>query len=403
MRYTFHINSSKRSNGSNTNFNINTNLIINKLATNSSLVVSIHNVQIPFSFYQLSTTSGLNILPIYIKNVLDATGINTNITISPGNYTAYTIITALNTALTTACQQTGISGFTPFSPTFNTSYNPTNGYITFALTAPIGCLITLKFSTSNITGLLGNFFGVGQNDIVMTTSTTPTSTQPCVLNPVNYLCIRSSLKQFRNREFIFVPDDVSDVLCKIPILTQQGTYVQWIEPTEPIYIIDNSINSINFYLTNNLTYDPINLQNLPWSFTFSITEILRPDYKALSSTQALNLLYNPIKLNEEDELNKLEKQRDEIISKLDVYKKKISLPKVEADKVADKVADSSEQIYKAVYDTSSSLQQYKDVLYGNMFETSPPPESTGSISLWTEDPIVLSDIREKNNEKKDNK
>lgn len=400
MRYTFHINSSKRSSGSNTNFNINTNLIINKLATNSSFVVSIHNVQIPFSFYQLSSTSDLNILPVYIKNSIDAVGRNTTITIPQGNYNANTLIIALNTALTTACQAVGIPGFTPFTPTFNTSYNQTNGYITFALTAPVGCLITLKFSTNNITGLLGNFFGVGQNDVAMTTSTQPTSTQPCVLNPVNYLCIRSSLKQFRNREFIYVQDDVSDVLCKIPILTQQGTYVQWIEPTEPIYIIDNSINSINFYLTNNLTYDPINLQNLPWSFTFSITEILRPDYLSISSTQAINLLYNPIKSTEDNELSKLEKQRDEILNKLDVYKKKLSsdkaISKADSETLAPKI-DVPEQIYKAVYDSSSSLQQYKDILYGNMFDFPPPPEPSDSISLWTDEPVKIDE------EKKDNK
>lgn len=352
-----------RSKGSNEDFFIETAQIINKLAAGSQYIVQLNNVQIPFSFYQLSSTSNLNVLPVYIKNAVDAVGRYTAVTIPQGNYTPYTLITALNTVLTSTCQQTGIAGFTPFTPVFNTTYNPTNGYITFALTSPINCQIKLLFSSTNITALLGNFFGVGSGDINMTTSTTPTSNQPCVLNPVNYLCIRSSLKQFRNREYIFVKDDVSDILAKVPILTQQGTYVQFIEPTEPIYIIDNSINAIEFYLTNNLTYDPINLQNLPWSFTFTLIEVIRPDYTSIATTQAINILARPPPPT--SEIDELKKQRDELIGKLETYKKKLE-PKIKDEpKTKDEKKDEKTNFD---YGSSSKLSEYKTIVYQNMFE-----------------------------------
>ena len=367
-----------RSRGTNEDFWIETSQVINRLAKDSQFIVQLHNVQIPFSFYQLSATSNLNRLPIYIRNPVDGAGIYTTITIPEGNYTPYTLITALNTALTTACQTPAL-GYTPFTPTFNTTYNSTNGKITFALTAPIGCQITLRFSVSNITGLLGNFFGMGGVDVAMTTSTTTTSVQPCVLNPVNYLCIRSSLKQYRNREFIVIKDDVSDILAKIPILTQQGTYVQWIEQSEPIYIIDNSINTIEFYLTNNLTYDPINLQNLPWSFTFSISEVLRPDYQSIATTQAINILSRQMLTSGDDEkIKALETQKKELMDKLEVYKKKLE-PKKDEKKTEEekKVEVNTEKKdlskFSSVFDASSKLTEYQPVVYTNMFEDELPP------------------------------
>lgn len=396
MRYTYHINSQQRSKGTNEEFYVDFTQIINKLATESTFIVQVHNIQIPFSFYQLSATSNLNQLPVYLKNAVDGVGIYSTITIPEGNYTPYTLITALNAALTTACQTPAL-GFTPFTPVFNTSYNPTTSKLTFVLTGPIGCQITLRFSFNSITALLGGFFGMAGNDVVMTTSTTPSSVQPCVLNPVNYLCLRSSLKQYRNREFITMKDDVSDILTKIPILTQQGTYIQWIEQSEPLYIIDSSINSIEFYLTNNLTYDPINLQGLPWSFTFSISEVLRPDYQSISTTQAINILSRMTQPAFTDEdIRALEQRRQEIFGKLDVYKEKLK-PKVKEEKTEEKLKEKEPEVFKAErkdlskwsegYDASAKTVEYKTVVYTNMFEDELPPSEEEAPEAKTEPEI----------------
>ena len=372
MRYTFHVNSQKRSAGTNTNLTLNFSQIINRLSREGQFVVQVTSVGIPFSFYQIDTTSNLNVLPVYLKNALDVSGRNTTITITPGNYTAYTLITELNSKLTTACAQTGIVGFTPFVPVFNTYYTPSSGFITFVLTSPVGCEISLLFSTNTTTGLLGNFFGVGQTDVVMTTTTTPSSTIPCVLNPINYLFLRSSLKQYRNREFVVLTDDVSDILMKIPISTSQGTWIQFNEVSEPIYIIDNSIPSINFYLTNNLTYDPINLQQIPWSFSFSITEIIRPDYQSISTTLAQNYMMRP----SSDEVKRLEEERMAIMEKLRVYQKKLEFKDKEAgaeDKKTEEKKTGAEEAKDntATYASESHQSAFETIQYASVFDFPP--------------------------------
>ncbi len=324
MRYTFHVNSAQRSAGANTDFTLNLSQILGLLSKGGQFQVTVSNVQIPFSFYQLSATSGLNQLPVFVKNSIDVAGKNATITLTPGNYTPYTLIAELEARLTTVCQ-TAAAGFTPFTPTFAITYSPVNGYITFGLTAPAGCQINLLFGSTTITQLLGGFFGTTTNiNMSPTASPIPTSSQPCVLNPVNYLLIRSNLKQFRNREFITRPDDVSDILYKIPITTQQGTWVSYYQESEPIYILDTMISSINFYLTNNLTYDPMNLQGIPWSFSFTIKEVVRPVYESIITTQVQNIMPpTNDEMAKQKQLEELEKQKNELIKRLEVYKKRL--------------------------------------------------------------------------------
>jgi len=301
------------------------------MAADSQYIVTVTSISIPFSFYQLSSTENLNVLPVYLKNNLDVVGRFTTITLQQGNYTPYTLLTQLNSKLTEACQQVGISGFTPFTPVFASTYNPTTGFITFSVTGPVGCEIVLRFTVSSITQQLAGFFGINGTDVTMTPSVTQSSTKPCVLNPVNYLYLRSSLKQFRNREWVVKQDDVSDILHRIPISTAQGTWIQYDVPSEPVYIIDASIDSINFYLTTNLTYEAINLQGIDWSFAFSISEVVRPKYTPITQ----QIVYNSFApVSEEDktkQLAELEAQKQKELERLKRYRERLAAGSVEGD------------------------------------------------------------------------
>jgi hypothetical protein len=74
-------------------------------------------------------------------------------------------------------------------------------------------------------------------------------------------------------------------------------------------------------LTTNLSYAPIDLQGLDWSFVFTIDEIERPDYTP--RTAAINtILQTPIPKPVDTEA--LQRQKEDILSKLEVYKKKLS-------------------------------------------------------------------------------
>ena len=377
MRYTFNIDSSQRSSGANTDYDIAFAQPITHLSKNGMFIVSVSSITVPFSFYQLSTTDGLNQLPVFLKNAVDPSGVTRTITLQPGNYTPYTLITQLNQRLIETCLIGG-TGFTPFTPVFLSSYNPTTGYITFALTNPIGCEIRLLFSTNATTTLLSGFFGTAGADIIMTPATTPSSVRPCLLNPINYLFLRSSLKQYRNREFIVQKDDTSDILYRVPIGTSQGTWIQYDYPSEPVYIIDSSISSINFYLTSNLSYTPINLQGLSWSFAFSISEVLRPEYVPISEALANNRLVNLSVEDREAMKKELEQLRERELERLQKYKAKLSKDKEEPIQEDLKTPEPQQ----AVYGSASRLLEYTpSVSYPNIFD---------DIRTRPEDPVFQS-------------
>lgn len=331
MNYTYHVSSTQRQSGTNTNFNINLAEIVNLQAKRGMFQIIFNSVQIPFTFYQLNTTNSLNILSVVIKNGNDASSYATTITLTQGNYTPYTLITELQTRLYEKCSNAPV-GKTSFFPKFTSSYSTSTGYITFSMdgtTVPASSFITLRFST-NTNPNTGGFFGISTTtptDVSFGSAFTGLSTQPCVLNPINYLLVRSSLKQYRNREFITVPDDVSDVVYKVPITTVQSSWINFYQSSEPLYIVDNAIQTINFYLTDNLTYNPINLQLIPWAFSFTLREVIRPDYEALNAQISGNIMRIP--LNDlEEEKRILEEQMVKEKNRLELYKKKLERNKI---------------------------------------------------------------------------
>lgn len=324
MAYDFHVNSSQRQTGINTDFTISTNQVINLLSKRGQFQIIFNSAQIPFTFYQLNSTDSLNIITCTFKNAVDASAWTSTIALPEGNYTPYTLGAITANALQNAALNPP-PGYTPFGSTYTLDYDVSTGYLSFQITGVSpGTIVTLKFSTSPNKNTAG-FFGINTvtpTDVVMTYNTAPTSTQPCVLNPINYLLIRGTFKQFRNREWITVADDVSDILYKVPIQGNQSTWINYYEPSDAVYIVDSVIQTMNFYLTTNLSYSPINLQKIPWGFSFSIREVLRPDYVALNDN---HILYTPITTNTAEELKQLLDEKKKNLDKLEMYKKKLGL------------------------------------------------------------------------------
>ena len=269
--------------------------------------IRIDNTQIPFSFYQLS--SDIATLNISATNPLSETKLGT-ITLTAGNYTALTALVELKSKIETFCNTAGV-GYTPFLPTLTFDYSRDTGHTTFQTNTGS---ITLFFSTNQA---LGNFYGF---DIDMTFSSiaSATSNQYTVVNPVSYLLVRcSSLKQFNNTEFVVEKDVFSDILHKIPIITSQNTWIQHDQPSVDVFIVDTIISQLNFYITTNLNYTPIDLQGLDWSFTFTITEVEHKSFEPPA-------LVNNIRVDDREEtIQSLEQQRAELLKRIDFYKKKI--------------------------------------------------------------------------------
>jgi hypothetical protein len=167
---------------------------------------------------------------------------------------------------------------------------------------------------------LGLFFGFSADATFTNVSTT--GDKAAVANPVTYLLLRSpSLRQFKNREWVVEKDTFSDILYRVPISTNVGTYIQWYGDSERVIIVNDTLSVINFYLTTNLSYTPIDLQGLPFSFHLTIIEVVQPDYVPITNNTLVNKI-TEIPTNT-DEIDRLQRERDDALRRLEVYKKKL--------------------------------------------------------------------------------
>ena len=309
--YQFHVKSSKRSSGTETDLNIKMNQILSLKSANGVFRVKVEATTIPFSFYQLS--SDINTLQVELTSGGSKT---VNLTLTPGNYTTASVLNLLKDQIVaTAALSSG--GFIGYAANLVFTYSAATGRSTLA-TTDVGKSIVLRFDLNQD---LGRFFGFETSQTISSIST-PVSTKIAVANPVYQLYIRSgNLQQINNREFITETDVYSDIFYTIPIATNTNTYIQTSHEGDEIWVANNDISEINWYLTTNLSYTQNDLQGLDWSFVFVIDEIERPDYRP--RTAAINtLLQTPIP--KPVDTDALQRQKEELLSKLEVYKKKLS-------------------------------------------------------------------------------
>jgi len=318
QKYTYRLNSqygTQLTAGRTTNTLFPLSQIVSLVSVGGSFQVRVHGITIPFSFYQLS--SDINTLSCVFTDAGGNTKTST-ITLTPGNYTCASVLIELQTQLVASAAIT--SGlFTGFVLGCSFSYSSSTGKSTLAITNAAPVSVLLGFTANSNLGL---FFGFVANTTVAL-ATPRTSTQVAVANPVSYLLLRcSSLKQFHNREFIVNTDNFSDIVYRIPITTNQGTWIQYTLPSEPVYVLNNDISSYTFYLTTNLTTTPIDLQNLYYSFQFTIEEVSRPTYEAITSSTFINRVAGY--RMDDAELESLIQQRNTEVEKLKIYQKKLT-------------------------------------------------------------------------------
>ena len=328
--YTFYISSDQRQSGTNTDMNIQMSQIITRQARNSQFQATVHGTSIPFSFYQLS--NDIKTLSVVIRQ--DTNVFTTTLNMTVGNYSTVSVLNELATELTTICTGT-ISPCVSFTPTFNFVYNTTTSKSTLTLlsvlpnTSPANTTqITLGFGTNLSLGLFFGFtssptFFIGQS---------ATGSNPAVANPVSYLLLRSpSLRQYKNREWVVEKDVFSDILYHIPVQTNVNTYINWYGDSHPVVLVNDTISSLNFYLTTNLSYTPIDLQNLSWSFRMTISEVLQPNYESLYSTAFINQRFAnaPIETDAtSEEKAQLEAKKQDTLRRIERYKDKLKIKKM---------------------------------------------------------------------------
>jgi hypothetical protein len=293
--------------------------------------ILVHAVNIPFSYYQLS--SEINTLQCVFTN--GANSKTSTITLSAGNYTTVSVLSELSSKLISAAQVTS-GAYVGMTPVLSFTYSQTTSKSTFTMTGPANTSIQMNFASNTN---LGIFFGLSANSFI-SPIVSVTSSKVAVANPVNYLLIRSgNLQQIYNREYIVESDVFADILYRVPVGTQQNTWIQHHADGDPVVISNNLITSINIYLTTNLTYNPIDLQGVGWAISFSLIEVEEPEYILRNVSLANNLpTVQPTPEGEPaatptpdgepaatptPEEEALKKAYDEELAKLEVYKNKL--------------------------------------------------------------------------------
>ena len=312
-RYTFHVNSDKRSSGTNTDMMLTVKDTISLTAIDSAFYIDVHSANVPFSFYQLSTD--IQTLQCVFTDILGNPK-TANITMTAGNYTTVSVLDELSTRLI-AMAQVSSGAYVGLTPVLAFTYSTTTSKSTLVMTSPANASIQMNFA-SNLN--LGTFFGFDTNRTISSVLAV-TSTKICVANPVNYLLIRSgNLKQMWNREFIVETDTFSDILYRVPVGTGVNTWLQHLADTDPVEISNNNINTINIYLTTNLTYTPIDLQGISWAISFSVIERKKPTFISVTTKLLANL---PTPESPQEDVTKLEEEYQKNLSRLERYKKRL--------------------------------------------------------------------------------
>lgn len=195
-------------------------------------------------------------------------------TIPNGNYN----INSLMSAVKTAWAKDVYTMIPSYTPNFTFTYDRDNMFVTFGFVADgTNTTFTIKPLKDQVSTMLGvvtdtSFSNAGA--IVLTAS----STQPVNVSPITSIYIRSgSLKQSNlSTENIVDSDDISDILCQIPIMGQPTTWIQYLNDLD-IHnkVLNSSINDLNLYLTDNRSY-ALDLRGVDWSCMLTVIEIEPP-------------------------------------------------------------------------------------------------------------------------------
>lgn len=270
-RFHIYTSSSKKQSGTNEDYNITLRRPIILQNPHHYFKCIIKQATIPYTFQQVN--DNFNQFS-YIMTRGATTYPQKTFSISNGNYTVNTLITEVINKWVA-----NIATYLPtYSPTFSFTYDRNNMFITFSFT-PDGTntSFTIKPIANNISTMMGVVSDTSFNN-VGAILTTGISTQPVDVSPITSIYIRSdTLKQnYLSSENIVSTDDVSDILCQIPLMGQPTSWIQYLNDlTIENRLANEVVGDINLYLSDNRSYS-LNLRGIPWSCMMTIIEIAPP-------------------------------------------------------------------------------------------------------------------------------
>jgi hypothetical protein len=203
--------------------------------------IIIDSIQIPFSFYTINSNN----------NVLKFNNGADSITITPGNYTATTLISEMTNKLTLV--------FPGQNPTVTFSVT------TLKLTINKTSAFVVDSSTSIPTSTAASMLGFNVSSI---SSTTATGDSALNISGPNYILVRSNyLTKPIHHKTLYIDDTYQNVLYILPVNTSPGDIITY-EPQFPIRlsykftIDDGDILDFSLYDENETLLD---LNGLDWA------------------------------------------------------------------------------------------------------------------------------------------
>lgn len=241
---TYNITSKNRISGTTDNFNININIpsdIINKIN-----YVSITNISIPKSFYQIE--NGYNNFNLYENDVL------INIILPPGNYSKPQLLSYLSSQMTLQSLNNVVYEIVDEQTLYDT------GKIKINCNQPL-VIKKLLFSQNDIYQFLGFNY-----DKLYIFSNSIISENIINLNSEDVLLLHSNICSSNNNDQLVG----SDVLCSI-YTSGQKNYSYIIKSYDMIFNMKPFIknNGFSFYLTNEYNQN-INLNGIDFNFVLNI-------------------------------------------------------------------------------------------------------------------------------------
>lgn len=270
-RYHLYTTSNKRTSGSIEDYNLILKRPIILQNAHHYFKVIIKQATIPYTFQQ--TNDSYNRFS-YVLTRGATTYPQRTFSISNGNYNINSLLTEVKAKLVADVQVLLPS----YTPTFNWTYDRDTMFVSFALTPDAtNTTFVIKPLTDQVSTMLGVVSDTSFGNVGATVST-GTSTQPVNISPITSIYIRSgSLKQSNlSTENIVDQDDISDILCQIPIMGQPTSWIQYLNDLDiQNKVLNSSINDMNLYLTDNRSYS-LDLRGIDWSCMMTIIEIEPP-------------------------------------------------------------------------------------------------------------------------------
>jgi len=276
---------------------------------NNRFVVCAEMIELPYSFNQIS--NNYNTLDYTYTDVSGT--YNATLIFPEGNYNINQLIsTFIGLLLLDILLHRPSSTLTTKS--FNIIYNSATSKVTFNITYPTTISITLKFTMNAV---LGGCFGFPATNVTFGTATILTSTNKVDCNPVTAVYLRSeSLKFATSYEAIVQPYVISDIICKVPVVTLPNS-ILYFKSDQKQMINNTELSTLNLYWSDNLssTYS-LDLKGLQYAVYITISEVMIKENNSFADKLGIAEIKPPKQLYEE---------RDKLL--LDLLKEKEKLEK----------------------------------------------------------------------------